>query len=160
MTIPTTPTASTVFQPVVGWPALPHGMAFGEATSVAVGRDDRVYVFNRGADPMMIFDRDGKFLESWGSGDFLRPHGIHVAPDGDLLLVDDFGHTLKKTSPGGNIRFVLGIHGEPSPWREGAPFNRPTDAYISPASGDMFATDGYGNSRVHRFTPDREHVLS
>lgn len=158
--MPANPTASTVFQPVTGWPAVPHGMAFREATSVAVGRDDHVYVFNRGTHPMMVFDRDGNFLESWGVGDFIRPHGVHVAPDGDLLLVDDLGHTLKKTSVSGEVRFVVGTHGEPAPWQEGAPFNRPTDAYVSPVSGDIFVTDGYGNSRVHRFTAGGEHVLS
>jgi hypothetical protein len=34
-----------------------------------------VYVFNRGADPVMLFNRTGKFLESWGAGCFERPHG-------------------------------------------------------------------------------------
>ncbi len=135
-------------------------MAFKEATSVAVDQHDRVYVFNRGTHPMMVFDRDGNFLEAWGVGDFIRPHGVHVAPDGDLLLVDDLGHTLKKTSTGGEVRFVVGTHGEPSPWHEGSPFNRPTDAYVSPVTGDIFVTDGYGNSRAHRFTANGEHVLS
>ncbi|NQW17613.1 MAG: peptidylglycine alpha-amidating monooxygenase [Chloroflexi bacterium] len=158
--MPATPTASTLFEPVPGWPAIPHGMAFKEATSVAVDQDDRVYIFNRGADPMMIFNRDGAFLESWGVGEYIRPHGIHVTPDGDLLLIDDFGHSLKKTSTGGAVRFVVGTHGEPSPWQKGAPFNRPTDVYVSPVSGDIFVTDGYGNSRIHRFTANGEHVLS
>jgi DNA-binding beta-propeller fold protein YncE len=135
-------------------------MSFHEATSVAVDSDDHVYVFNRGRNSMMVFDSAGNFLQTWGAGDFIRPHGIHVTPDGDLLLIDDFGHTLKKTSTSGEVRWVVGTHGEPSAWQEGAPFNRPTDVYVSPVSGDIFATDGYGNSRVHRFKPNGEHVLS
>jgi DNA-binding beta-propeller fold protein YncE len=158
--MPFTPTASTVFEPVVGWPAIPHGMSFHEATSVAVDDHDHIYVFNRGRNPMMIFDRDGKFLETWGAGDYLRPHGVHVTPDGDLLLVEDAGHTLKRTSKSGEVMYVVGTHGEPSAWQEGAPFNRPTDAYVSPVSGDIFVTDGYGNSRVHRLKSNGEHVAS
>ena len=158
--MPSTPTASTVFEPVIGWPAIPHGMSFHEATSVAVDNDDNVYIFNRGRNPMMIFDRDGKFLDTWGAGDYLRPHGIHVTPDDDLLLVEDAGHTLKRTSKSGEVKYTIGTHGEPAAWQQGAPFNRPTDAFVSPVSGDIFVTDGYGNSRVHRFKPNGEHVLS
>ncbi|MDP6666638.1 MAG: peptidyl-alpha-hydroxyglycine alpha-amidating lyase family protein [Dehalococcoidia bacterium] len=158
--MPSAPTASTVFEPVVGWPAVPHGIKLKEATSVAVDPDDNVYVFNRGNSPMVVFDRAGNYLDSWGTDDYIRPHGVHVTPDGDLLLVDDFGHTLKKTGKNGDVRFVNGTHGEPSAWQGGEPFNRPTDAFISPVSGDIFVTDGYGNSRVHRFTASGEHVLS
>jgi DNA-binding beta-propeller fold protein YncE len=158
--MPATPTSSTVFEPVLGWPAVPHGITLKEATSVAVDEDDRVYVFNRGNNPMVVFDKDGNFIESWGVGEYTKPHGVHVAPDGDLLLVDDGGHTLKKTSKSGEVRYVVGTHGEPSVWQEGAPFNRPTDAFVSPVSGDIFVTDGYGNSRVHRFKPNGDHVMS
>lgn len=55
-------TPQTRFEPVVGWPALPHGMWFREATSVGVGPDGRVYVFNRGQWPVMVFDTSGPDL--------------------------------------------------------------------------------------------------
>ncbi|MGB1748975.1 MAG: peptidyl-alpha-hydroxyglycine alpha-amidating lyase family protein [Dehalococcoidia bacterium] len=159
--MPGTPTNKTIFEPEVGWPAVPHGIRLHEATSLAVDNDaDRVYVFNRGTHPMVVFNRDGDFVESWGQGQYIRPHGVHVAPDGDLLLVDDAGHSLRRTTSSGEIKLELGTHGEPSEWQQGSPFNRPTDAYISPVSGDMFVTDGYGNSRVHRFKQDGTHVLS
>jgi DNA-binding beta-propeller fold protein YncE len=158
--MPTTPTSTTVFEPVIGWPAVPHGIILKEATSLAVDDNDHVYVFNRGNTPMVVFDRDGNFLNSWGVGDFMRPHGVHVTPEGDLLLVDDSGHNLRRTTTGGDVQFEIGTQGVPAEWQQGSPFNRPTDAFISPVSGDMFVTDGYGNSRVHRFTPAGEHVMS
>ena len=40
--------------------------------AVAVDRQDRVYVFNRGEHPMIVFDREGNFLRSWGEGVFTR----------------------------------------------------------------------------------------
>jgi hypothetical protein len=40
-----------------------------------VDKSDNVYVFNRGAHPMVVFDRDGNFLRSFGEGLFPRAHG-------------------------------------------------------------------------------------
>ena len=156
----TSATQTTVYEPVDGWPAIPHPMSFKEATSVAVDRQDRVYVFNRSDNPMMVFERDGSFLDTWGAGEFQRAHGVYVAPDGNLFLVDDLDHTVKKATTSGEVLMMLGRPGYPAEWQGGGFFNRPTDAYISPVSGDLFVSDGYGNSRVHRFEPDGRHVLS
>jgi hypothetical protein len=49
-----------------GWGALPGGWSFHEVAAVGVDRNDNVYVFNRGEHPMIVFDRGGKFLRSWG----------------------------------------------------------------------------------------------
>jgi len=135
-------------------------MSFKEATSVAVDADNNVYIFNRGEFPMMVFGQAGNYLKTWGQGDFNRPHGAYVGPDGNLFLIDDLDHTVKKMTTGGDLIFVLGTPGQPAEWQQGGIFNRPTDAFISPKSGDLFVTDGYGNSRVHRFTADGKHVLS
>ena len=44
------------------------------------------YVFNRGEHPLIVFDRDGRFLRSWGEGLFVRPHGIIIGPDDTVYL--------------------------------------------------------------------------
>lgn len=64
-----------------GWGKLPTSWHFGDIGGVSVDRHDRVYVFNRGEHPMVVFDRDGNFLSSWGEGIFRRPHGTHMGPD-------------------------------------------------------------------------------
>ena len=87
-------TSETVYEPVPYWAKLPHPMFFKEATSVAVDSNDNVYVFNRGDHPLMIFDRDGNFLETWGAGEFVRPHGITIDADDNLYLADDDGTPL------------------------------------------------------------------
>ena len=56
------------YEPVENWAKLPPGWSFKEIGSVGVDRNDNVYVFNRGEHPMMVFDRDGNFLRSWGEG--------------------------------------------------------------------------------------------
>ena len=82
------------YKPVEYWAKLPHPMFFKEATSVAVDSDDNVYVFNRGDNPLIIFDKDGNFLETWGKGEFDRPHGIEIDADDNLFLVDDLAHIV------------------------------------------------------------------
>ena len=52
------------------WGDLPEGWTYKEATAVAVDSRDQVYVFNRGGHPIIIYDREGRFLRSWGEGVF------------------------------------------------------------------------------------------
>jgi len=61
-----------------GLARLPDGWSFKEVGAVGVDANDNVYVFNRGEHPMMVFDRDGKFLRSWGEGQYPRAHGVHM----------------------------------------------------------------------------------
>ena len=51
-----------------GWGQLPDGWTFKEVAAVGVDANDNVYCFNRGEHPMIIFDKDGNFLRSWGEG--------------------------------------------------------------------------------------------
>ena len=52
------------------WAKLPDGWSFKEVGGVGVDSNDNVYVFNRGDHPMMVFDREGNFLRSWGEGQY------------------------------------------------------------------------------------------
>ena len=58
------------YRVVENWAKLPDGWKLTDVASVAVDSKDRVYVFNRGAHPMIVFDRDGNFVKSWGEGLF------------------------------------------------------------------------------------------
>ena len=44
--------------------------------------------------------------------------------------------------------FTVGERGKEAPWQGGEMFNRPTDIAIHPTTGDLFISDGYGNSRI------------
>src|SRR5262245_55535200 len=70
------------------WAKLPAGWTWREATAVATDSRDRVYVFARDPHRVLIFDRDGTFLTSWGEGQFTRPHGICIGPDDSIYLAD------------------------------------------------------------------------
>jgi NHL repeat len=148
------------YRPVEGWGRLPEGWSYVEATSVGVDASDNVYVFNRGAHPVIVFDREGKFLRSWGEGVFRRAHGITVGPDGSLWLTDDLHHTIRQFTAEGKLLLTIGDPDQPSTLHGGTPFNRPTHVALCPRTGDVYVSDGYGNSRVHKFDPRGRHLIS
>ena len=152
------------------WAKLPAGWSWMEVVAVATDAQDHVFVFNRGEHPVMVFDRDGTFLRSWGEGLFARPHGILVGPDDAVYCTDDLGHTVRKFTPDGRLLLTLGTSGQPSDTgatsvdyrtilRAGPPFHYPTNAALSP-EGDIYISDGYGNARVHKFSPDGQLLFS
>ena len=146
-----------------GWEQLPAGWSHRDVARVAVDSRDRVYVFNRGAHPVIVYDRDGRFLASWGEGLFTNPHGITIGPDDRVYCTDAGDHTVRIFTPSGTLLQTLGAPGVASDSgigddyrsiRRGAPpFNRPTNLAIAP-TGDLYVSDGYGNARVHCFSPD------
>jgi sugar lactone lactonase YvrE len=152
------------------WAKLPAGISWTEVAAVAVDSRDRVYVFNRGEHPVLVFDLDGNLLTSWGEGLFVRPHGLTIAPDDSVFCTDDLGHVVYKFTPDGRLLMTLGTKGSPSDTgatsidfrtitHGGPPFHYPTNLAIAP-NGDLFITDGYANARVHRFAPDGRLLYS
>ncbi len=122
--------------------------------AVAVDSKDQVYAFNRGGrHPVMVFDRDGNYLRSWGEGVFKRAHGAYTAPDDTLWLTDDGDSTVRRCTLDGKILMTLGVPGKPSPYMSLEPFNRCTHTAMSP-EGDIYVSDGYGNARIHKYTAD------
>jgi DNA-binding beta-propeller fold protein YncE len=147
------------YEPVEGWGELPPGWTYGEVAAVGVDKRDNVYVFNRSSHPMIVLDRSGKFLRSWGEGVFTRPHGIHMAPDETIFLTDDGDHTVRQCTLEGKVIATIGIPGRSSAFMSGEPFHRCTHTAQSP-SGDIYVADGYGNACVHKFSPDGKLLFS
>lgn len=147
------------YRVVEGWGTLPDGWQIRDVGGVGVDRQDRVYVFHRGPHPMIVFDRDGNFLTSWGDGVFTRPHGVHMGPDDTIYCTDDGDHTMRKCTLDGKVLLQLGIAGKPAPHMSGRPFHRCTHTACSP-EGNIYVSDGYGNARVHKYSPDGKLLLS
>ena len=97
------------------WGTLPEGWTYKEATSVDVDPNDRVYVFNRGTCPMIIFDSEGNIVDTWGEGVFANPHAVTIAPDGNVFCVDNGDSTIRKFTADGKLLMTLGVAHEPAP---------------------------------------------
>lgn len=152
------------------WAKQPSGWGWTEVAAVATDSRDRVFVFNRGEHPLMVFDREGSFLASWGEGLFARAHGISIGPDDSVFCTDDLDHTVRKFTPDGELLMTLGRSGLTSETgatsidfrtirHAGPPFHFPTNVAIS-GDGSIFVTDGYGNARVHKFSPEGRLLFS
>jgi DNA-binding beta-propeller fold protein YncE len=159
------------FAVVEGWEKLPKGYAHKDVDGVAVDSKDNVYLMTRMDARVLVYDRDGKFIRSWGEKVFTpRTHGIAVGPDDMVYTVDDGDHTVRKFTPEGKQLMMIGAPGKASDTgydgktlasikRGGPPFNRPTDVAVAP-DGELYVCDGYGNARVHRFAADGTLIRS
>jgi len=169
-------TGKYTYELVDGWARCPEGWSFIDVCGLSIDSQDRVYVLNRGTHPVMVFDREGSLLTTWGEGFFKRAHGSCIGPDGSIYCTDDKNHTVRKFTPEGKLLMTLGNEGQPSDtgyvqdwfdffWslttitKGGPPFNRPTGVALS-SSGEIYVSDGYGNARVHKFTPDGTLLFS
>lgn len=132
-------------------------------SAIAADSHDRIYAFQRKDPPVLVFDRDGTFLYAWGSSAIRDPHGIYIGPDDVVYLTDRDDHVALKFTLDGRPLSILGERGKHSETgceQDGAlvphaagPFNKPTEMVVHP-SGELYVTDGYRNSRVHRFSAD------
>ena len=142
---------------------------FGGVSDVAVDADGRLHLLTRNPGAVVVYDADGGYLQSWGLACFVLPHGITMDGGGRVCVVDQGAHTVSVFTARGDPIGVMGRRGQPSDsgcdWdlptykerylsiRQGAaPFNNPTQAAVA-ADGSYYVTDGYGNARVHHFSP-------
>ena len=162
-------TGKYTYERVDGWGDLPEGWEWGQVGSVAVDSKDRVYVYTRTDHPLMIFERDGSFVRSWGEGIVSDAHGICLDAQDNLFMVDRNAQVAVKFTANGDKVFELGNRDQPSDsgWtdesrtvlRAADPFHHPTDIALS-ANGDVYVSDGYRNARVHKFSADGKLILS
>ncbi len=53
-----------LFEPIEAWEQLPPDIVLGDVTGITVDSKDRVYLFNRGAHPVVVLNREGTFLHA------------------------------------------------------------------------------------------------
>jgi peptidylglycine monooxygenase len=124
----------------------------GFVTDVAVDPRGHVFVMLRHDplvhpnDPRVIeLAPDGAYLRGWGGDLIADSHMLTADATGRILAVDRDMHEVIICSPAGERLGGLGQRGVPL-----APFNHPTDVHVS-VWGDIYVSDGYAASRVHRF---------
>ena len=146
--------STLAYEPVSNFFALPTGDNFGEVSGIAVNSKGHIYVFQRGPTPLMEFDQRGRFIRGLLDGLITHAHAVRVDSDDNVWVTDDSAHVVLKLNPAGRIVMVLGRKGRAgeSDLRTGTLFNKPTDVAVN-SRGEIFVTDGYGNSRVVKFDP-------
>lgn len=140
------------------WARLPRGHSFQAPSGVAVDSQDRVYVFQRGDPPVLVFDPDGTFMDAWPrrAREIEDAHHIYISPTDDIYLADRDAHQVLKYTPEGTLVMALGMRDQAALQQ---PFNHPSDIAVAP-SGDIYISDGYGNSSIHMFSAEGEFLGS
>jgi NHL repeat len=135
---------------VEGWAKLPAGWSFGWIPAVACDSQDNVYVYSRSEHPLVIFDRDGNFLDVWGEDVLEDAHGIYIDTDDNVFCTERNTHCVHKFDRNGKLVLTIGTPGKPGA-SPGDPFDLPTDLVVAP-DGSLYISDGYGNARVHHYS--------
>jgi DNA-binding beta-propeller fold protein YncE len=145
------------WKPVTGFVKIPVGVPLGAASAVDVDSRGRLYLFHRGPRPILCFGSNGKLLRSWGDDLIGTAHGLRVDRDDNVWVTDIGHHVVMKFSPKGKLLLTLGQVDKPGIGHD--QFNKPTDIGFG-KRGEIYISDGYGNSRVMKFDRRGKYLAS
>ncbi len=134
--------------PDLGYRAVEHGLQIpadvemGAPSSVVWTSQNRLLVFNRGPNPFMEFDSSGNFIRSWGQGEYVRPHGMRLDPEGNIWATDVNNHVVRKMNLAGEVLLTIGTAGQAGEPEDGL-LNEPTDLTVN-SIGEIFLLVGHG----------------
>ena len=136
------------FEPVAGFPDIPPNVSLGRCSGVAVDSRAQVYLFHRGKPPILCFDRSGRFMRSWGDDLIHSAHSLRIDRDDNVWVTDIGHHLVMQFDPQGKLLLALGTSDKPGTGND--QFDKPTDIAFG-NDGQVYVSDGYGNSRVMEF---------
>jgi hypothetical protein len=166
------------YKPDYDWGELPDGRSWGSVSAMYPEPNGNIWIAERcgqnscvgsDVDPVLLMDKEGNVLRSFGAGQISWPHGMFVEPNGNVWITDastngaeeiGLGHAVRKFSPDGELLMTIGTPGEPGdpPTR----LTRPNDVLVAP-DGSVFIADGHGPAgpnRVMKFSSDGRHVAT
>lgn len=158
---------------------LPADRYLGEAAGVAQNSKGHIFVFTRSGETQLFeFDQEGNFVREIAprSYGFAFAHAVRVDSQDNLWAVDEGTNMIVKYDPSGKEIMTMGRRPEsaegdipggfaykiPMPGAPARPedhysFNRETDVAWDPA-GNIFVSDGYGNSRVVKYNKEGRFI--
>jgi len=106
---------------------------------------------------ILIYDRSGKLLDSWGIS-YNGGHGLTLWDAGgeEFLFICDTNGTLIKTTLEGRELLRIGHPSEYGAYEKDDRF-APTESTIGP-NGDIYLADGYGSQYVLQFNKEGEFI--
>ena len=163
------------FESVPNFFKLPAGLYMGEGVGVATNSKGHVFVYTRSGETRLFeFDQNGAFVKEFGVGSygFSFAHAVRVDKDDNVWAVDEGTNVIQKFSPDGRLLMVLGKRPDPLEQLALTPgggqysganrpysFHRETDIGWD-AQGNIFVTDGYGDSRVVKYDKSGKFIKS
>ena len=146
----TTTSSPYRYRPVSGWPTLPDRVVMVGVNGIALDDQGRVYAAGGEPNAVMVFAPDGKFLRAWGEDTIKAKHGLRIFGD-RVYVADTELHQVYEFDLEGKLLRAFGTRGKAGEGEN--EFNQPTDIAFAP-NGDIYISDGYGNSRVVCLKPD------
>jgi hypothetical protein len=159
------------FRSVPNFLKMPTNLYLGEGIGVASNSKGHIFVYTRSqATRLFEFGPTGNFIREIGEGlyGFAFAHAVRVDSQDNIWAVDEGTNMVIKFNPEGRVLMVLGRRPEPldlSPAPATAPppgsyiMDRPTDVAWDPA-GNIFVSDGYGNSRVVKYDKNGRFIAT
>jgi DNA-binding beta-propeller fold protein YncE len=156
---------------VEDWPKISEDIVLGNPTGLGIDSENNILVFHRASrewqDPMpedkisentilTLHPQTGEILKNWGADLFIMPHGLEVDHEDNIWVTDVALHQVFKFNSDGDLLFALGestVAGSDSNH-----FNLPTDVAVA-NDGSFYVSDGYGNSRVIKFSNDGTYLF-
>jgi hypothetical protein len=167
--------------PEIAYDSVPNFLKFppniylGEGIGVATNSKGHVFVYTRSGDTRLFeFDQNGAFVREIGQGlyGFLFAHAVRVDKDDNIWTVDEGSNMVIKFNPQGRVMMVIGRRPEAvaeltnftgqggyTGGNKPYSFNRPTDVAWD-AAGNIFVSDGYGDSRVVKYDKNGRFLKS
>ena len=163
------------YESVANFFKMPPNIYFGEGIGVATNSKGHVFVYTRSGETRLFeFDEKGAFVRELGQGlyGFVFAHAVRVDKDDNIWAVDEGSNMVIKFNPQGRVVMLLGRRPEAVDELTAMPgqgaytgankpyvFNRPTDVGWD-AAGNIFVSDGYGESRVVKYDRNGRFIKS
>jgi streptogramin lyase len=128
-----------------------------DTASVASDGKGLIFVLRRSEPPVLVYNREGKLVDSWGTGLFVDDHNIDVDRFGFVWIGDRNGQIVYKFTKDGKQVMSIGTKGVKGDDTSEYAFNRASDVFVAP-NGDVYIADGYVNHRVVQYTKDGKFI--
>ena len=118
-------------------------------SSIAIDRQDRVYVADEGLQRVTIFSKDGEYLGKWGQkgtgeGQLEYPSSLSFDNNDNLWMTDSGNHRVQRFTSDGKFISAWGQRGSGY-----GQFEAPWGLALSD-DGDIYVSD-WGNDRIQRY---------